>query len=112
MPRSPGHVFCDRLQAELVSAGFDGFVENRCATHYAARRGRPSLPPGRYFRMLDLLVDPFIPSPPGNALQKPAWASTTPVHPRACGERNPPVPPAHAAPGSSPRLRGTLLLEH
>jgi transposase len=51
MPRSPGHVFYDRLQAELVSAGFDGFVENRCATHYAARRGRPSLPPGRYFRM-------------------------------------------------------------
>jgi transposase len=52
MPRSPEHVFYDRLQAELISAGFDGFVENRCATHYAARRGRPSLPPGRYFRML------------------------------------------------------------
>ena len=27
MPRSPGHVFYDRLQAELVAAGFDGFVE-------------------------------------------------------------------------------------
>jgi len=52
MPRSPGHAFYDRLQAELVAAGFDGFVEGLCATHYAARRGRPSLPPGRYFRML------------------------------------------------------------
>jgi transposase len=52
MPRSPGHAFYDRLQAELVAAGFDGFVEGLCAAHYAARRGRPSLPPGRYFRML------------------------------------------------------------
>src|SRR3954468_18617390 len=52
MPRSPGHVFYDRLQAELLSAGFDGFVEGECAPYYAARRGRPSLPPGRYFRML------------------------------------------------------------
>jgi transposase len=52
MPRSPGHVFYDRLQAELIGAGFDGFVEGHCAPHYAARQGRPSLPPGRYFRML------------------------------------------------------------
>jgi transposase len=48
----PGHVFYDRLQAELVAAGFDGFVEGQCAPYYAAHRGRPSLPPGRYFRML------------------------------------------------------------
>src|SRR5690349_18889710 len=52
LPRSPGHVFYDRLQAELVSAGFDSFVEGQCAPYYAARQGRPSLPPGRYFRML------------------------------------------------------------
>ena len=52
MPRSPGHVFYDRLQAELLSAGFDSFVEGQCAPYYAARQGRPSLPPGRYFRML------------------------------------------------------------
>ena len=52
LPRSPGHVFYDRLQAELVAAGFDGFVEGQCASCYAPRRGRPSLPPGRYFRML------------------------------------------------------------
>src|SRR3954471_21116300 len=52
MPRSPGHVFYDRLQSELIAAGFDGFVEGLCVPHYAAGRGRPSLPPGRYFRML------------------------------------------------------------
>ena len=52
LPRSPGHVFYDRLQAELITAGFDGFVEGECTRYYAAKRGRPSLPPGRYFRML------------------------------------------------------------
>src|SRR3954452_19081149 len=52
MPRSPGHAFYDRLQAELIKASFDGFVESLRARLYAARRGRPSLPPGRYFRML------------------------------------------------------------
>jgi len=52
LPRSPGHVFYDRLQSELIAAGFDGFVEGLCVPHYATRRGRPSLPPGRYFRML------------------------------------------------------------
>jgi transposase len=36
----------------LISAAFDGFVEDLCASHYAAVRGRPSVPPGRYFRML------------------------------------------------------------
>ena len=52
LPRSPGHAFYDRLQAELRAAGFDAFVEEQCADYYATRRGRPSLPPGRYFRML------------------------------------------------------------
>ena len=51
LPRSPGHAFYDRLQAVLVEAGFDGFAEARCAPYYASGRGRPSLPPGRYFRM-------------------------------------------------------------
>jgi transposase len=51
LPRSPGHVFYDHLQAVLLEAGFDRFAEARCAPYYAARRGRPSLPPGRYFRM-------------------------------------------------------------
>jgi len=52
MPRSPGHAFYDKLQAVLIAADFDGFVETQCASEYAPHRGRPSLPPGRYFRML------------------------------------------------------------
>src|ERR671917_1087265 len=51
LPRSPGHAFYDRLQTILVEAGFDRFAEAECAPYYASRRGRPSIPPGRYFRM-------------------------------------------------------------
>src|SRR3954466_2132403 len=51
LPRSPGHAFHDRLQAVLVGAGFDRFAERECEAYYASERGRPSLPPGRYFRM-------------------------------------------------------------
>jgi transposase len=52
LPRSPGHIFYDKLQSVLIASGFDSFVERQCASLYAPRRGRPSLPPGRYFRML------------------------------------------------------------
>src|SRR3569832_1154809 len=51
LPRSPGHAFYDRLQAILVGVGFDCFAEEECKPYYASGRGRPSLPPGRYFRM-------------------------------------------------------------
>jgi len=51
MPRSPGHVFYDRLQQLLADAGFDAFVEETCKPYYAPKMGAPSLPPGRYFRM-------------------------------------------------------------
>lgn len=51
MPRSPGHVFYDRLQEVLIAGGFDLFVETACQSYYAPKLGAPSLPPGRYFRM-------------------------------------------------------------
>ena len=51
LPRSPGHVFDDRLQRVLRDAGFDAFAEKLCQPFYATRMGAPSLPPGRYFRM-------------------------------------------------------------
>ena len=51
MPRSPGHVFYDRLQKLLAEAAFDAVVEETCKSYYAPRMGAPSLPPGRYFRM-------------------------------------------------------------
>ena len=52
LPRSPGHPFYERLNQILEKAGFDAFVEARCARFYAERVGRPSLRPERYFRML------------------------------------------------------------
>lgn len=51
IPKSPGHAFYDRLQSLLTKAGFDRFAEGLCAPFYASRKGRPSIPPGRYFRM-------------------------------------------------------------
>lgn len=51
LPRSPGHPFYDKLNAVLVEAAFDGYVESLCAPYYAAKLGRPSIPPGVYFRM-------------------------------------------------------------
>ena len=51
LPKSPGHVFYDRLQEVLIEAGFDAFVESFCKPYYAPVMGAKSLPPGRYFRM-------------------------------------------------------------
>lgn len=52
VPRSQGHAFYDRLQGILCKGGFDAFAERLCAPFYAKTMGRPSIPPGRYFRML------------------------------------------------------------
>lgn len=53
LPRSAGHPFYDRLQEVLRTSGFDPFVEDLCKPYYSSSaRGRSSLPPGRYFRML------------------------------------------------------------
>src|SRR6201998_4377733 len=49
---APGHPFYRRLNELLEGAGFDEFVEGRCARFYHARLGRPSLRPGIYFRSL------------------------------------------------------------
>lgn len=52
LPKSPGHVFYDKLNRLLAEHGFDRTVEQLCESSYAAHRGRPSIPPGVYFRML------------------------------------------------------------
>jgi transposase len=46
------HPFYDRLNRILDEAGFDAYVERLCAPFYALTMGRPSLAPGRYFRLL------------------------------------------------------------
>lgn len=50
IPRSRGHAFYDRLQQILRKAGFDAYAEKLCKPFYSDK-GRPSIPPGRYFRM-------------------------------------------------------------
>jgi transposase len=52
LPMSPGHPFYARLNAILDAAHVGRFVEDRCASFYAPVMGRPSLTPGRYFRLL------------------------------------------------------------
>ncbi len=52
LARTAGHPLYKRLNRVLDEAGFDAFVEAQCAKFYADGIGRPSLPPGRYFRML------------------------------------------------------------
>ncbi len=52
LPKSPGHPFYKRLNQVLAANSFDAFVEAACRRFYAAKMGRPSLPPGRYFRLM------------------------------------------------------------
>jgi transposase len=52
LPKGHGHAFYDHLQRVLRRGKFDSFAESLCAPFYAKTMGRPSIPPGRYFRML------------------------------------------------------------
>ena len=51
LPVSPGHAFYVKLNELLAEGGFDEWVEELCHPYYA-ESGRPSIPPGVYFRML------------------------------------------------------------
>ena len=50
--RRLSHPFYRVLERRLQAGGFDAFAEETCREFYAPRRGRPSIPPGVYFRML------------------------------------------------------------
>ena len=52
LPTAPGHPFYKRLNEVLDSAKFDPFCEVQCAGFYHNKLGRPSLPPGQYFRVM------------------------------------------------------------
>jgi transposase len=52
LAESPGHPFYEKLNKVLRAEGFDAFAEAQCAPYYADKLGRPSIPPGVYFRML------------------------------------------------------------
>ena len=50
--RTASHAFYERLNGALAAEGFDDFVEDLCEPFYVAGKGRPSIPPGTYFRMI------------------------------------------------------------
>lgn len=52
LPTAPGHPFYKRLNEVLDKAKFDPFCETNCASFYHDKLGRPSLPPGQYFRVM------------------------------------------------------------
>src|SRR3954463_9110524 len=54
LPRTAGHPSYQRLNGLLAEAGFDAWIEGRCRQYYEidGTRGRPSIAPGIYFRML------------------------------------------------------------
>jgi transposase len=52
LPTASSHPFYRRLNQLLREHGFDDFAEAQCAGFYAETMGRPSLPPGIYFRLL------------------------------------------------------------
>jgi transposase len=52
LPKSEGHVFYRKLNRLLAESDFDHTIEKLCEPHYHRQLGRPSIPPGVYFRML------------------------------------------------------------
>jgi transposase len=52
LPKSEGHAFYRKLNRLLAEADFDRTIENLCEPYYHQQLGRPSIPPGIYFRML------------------------------------------------------------
>jgi len=52
LPRTVAHPFYQKLNEVLAGWKFDELVENLCAKFYAPTLGRPSLAPGKYFRLL------------------------------------------------------------
>ena len=52
MVDAPGHPFYRKLNEVLARGEFDRRVEELCEPYYAEKTGRPSVPPGVYFRMM------------------------------------------------------------
>ncbi len=103
LPQGGGHPFYERLNQILSTSGFDAFVENLCAGFYA-RMGRPSLAPGRYFRLL--LVGYFEGLDSERAI---AWRSADSLSLRSFLRLAPPAsPPDHS---TISRTRRLLSLE-
>ena len=100
LPTSPGHPFYTRLNAVLDAADFDRFVEGQCRAFYAPVMGRPSLAPGRYFRLLLVGYFEGIDSERGIA-----WRATDSLAVRSfLGLPLPDAPPDHSTIARTRRL--------
>ena len=94
----PGIHSTRRLNRVLDDAGFDTFVEAQCAQFYADGIGRPSLAPGRYFRLLLLGYFEGVDSGAGHRVARGRFAEH-PAVPGLCAARGaagPFDPVAHA----------------
>ena len=49
---APGHPFYQQVNELLDHENFDEFAEGACGQFYCSGNGRPSLPPGTFFRLL------------------------------------------------------------
>ena len=99
LPQGGGHPFYERLNQILNAAGFDAFVEQLCAP-FSARMGRPSLAPGRYFRLL--LVGYFEGLDSERAI---AWRAADSLNRRSFLRLAPPAaPPDHSTISRTRRL--------
>jgi transposase len=52
LARSASHEFYERVNQVLAADGFDDHVEELCEPFFVKGKGRNSIPPGTYFRML------------------------------------------------------------
>ena len=100
LPTSPSHPFYTRLNAVLDAADFDRCVEGQCEEFYAPVMGRPSLAPGRYFRLLLVGYFEGIDSERGIA-----WRATDSLAVRSfLGLPLPDAPPDHSTIARTRRL--------
>jgi len=100
LPITAAHPFYERVNRILDDAEFDVFVESQCAPFYAETLGRPSLEPGRYFRLL--LIGYFEGLDAERAI---AWrAADSLALRRFLGLELPEAPPDHSTISRSRRL--------
>jgi transposase len=78
LPRSAAHPFYAKLNEVLAGWKFDPFVEGLCAKFYQDKIGRPSLEPGKYFRLMLIGYFEGIDSERGMA-----WRCSDSLSPRA-----------------------------
>ena len=79
LPQSLSHPYYAKLNEVLAGWKFDEFVEEKCQSFYADTMGRPSLEPGKYFRLLLIGYFEGLDSERGSAVGTSRMAGMMPV---------------------------------